>query len=56
MKITKRNKQRLFICGYVTYVTLLCTCVYTHTHAHTHIKWEKRLFLLITEPSMNSQV
>lgn len=36
MKITKRNKQRLFICGYVTYVTLLCTCVYTHTRTHAY--------------------
>lgn len=32
MKITKRNEQRLFMCGYVTYVTLL----HTRTHAHTY--------------------
>lgn len=34
MKITKRNEQRLFMCGYVTYVTLLHTR--THAHAHTY--------------------
>lgn len=51
MKITKRNEQRLFMCGYVTYVTLLYTCVYTRTHTHT--KRGKCLFPLVTEPSVN---
>lgn len=56
MKITKRNEQRLFMCGYVTYVTLLHTRTHAHTHTHTHIKWGKCLFLLITEPSVNRSI